>query len=68
VRAASGLPAGFFILWCHDVAEVVDGLRKLVVDGIVGVGFGYAVEVVLNWLCSCSNGGSCLCSAGEGSR
>jgi hypothetical protein len=45
VRATSGLPAGFFNLWCHDAAEAVDGLRKLVVVGIVGVGFGFAVEV-----------------------
>jgi hypothetical protein len=44
-RVASGLLVCFLGLWCQDVIEVVGGLHKLVVEGIVGVEFGYAAEV-----------------------
>jgi hypothetical protein len=41
---------GFLGLWCHDVAEVVSALHKLVVEGIAGVEFGCAAEVVeVDW-------------------
>jgi hypothetical protein len=34
------------------VVEVVGGSHKLVMEGIVDVGFGYAVEVVkVDWCC-----------------
>jgi hypothetical protein len=50
VRVAGGLPVSFWGMWCRDPEEVVGGLRKLVVEGIAGDGFGYAAEVVeVDW-------------------
>jgi hypothetical protein len=52
VLAAGGLPMGFLDLWCHIVAEVVDGFHRLVVGDIEDMGFGYAVEAgEVDWGC-----------------
>jgi hypothetical protein len=45
VRVAGGLLVSFWGMWCRDPEEVGGGLRKLVVEGISSVGFGYVAEV-----------------------
>jgi hypothetical protein len=51
VLVVGDLPMGFLGLWCHIVAEVVDGFHTLVVVGIGGVVFGCVAEVeVVGWV------------------
>jgi hypothetical protein len=49
VRAAGGLLVGFLGLWCHDAAEVVEGMASVEYGYVVEVGCVELMMQLLEW-------------------